>query len=125
MLGLLRNATHEAGLLNYIHVNGVDFLRGDSGNALRDGLRGLIDAYDADGAGQVDTTSFVQQLVTARGYSSPKKKLQVARDPNPPPAPPAPSSALSPPFCVAPGALLRLQWHAGRPQEAPLPPPAD
>jgi hypothetical protein len=26
MLGLLRNATHEAGLLNYIHVNGVDFL---------------------------------------------------------------------------------------------------
>ena len=61
-------------------VNGVDFLRGDSGNALRDGLRGLINAYDADGAGQVDTTSFVQQLVTTRGYSSRKKKLQVARD---------------------------------------------
>ena len=58
-------------------IDGIDFLRGDSGNALRDGLRGLINAYDTNGAGQVDTTSFVQQLLTARGYSSRKKKLQV------------------------------------------------
>ena len=47
--------------------------------ALRDGLRGLINAYDTNGAGQVDTTSFVQQLVTTRGYNSRKKKLQVWR----------------------------------------------
>ena len=107
-------------------VNGVDFLRGDSGNALRDGLRGLINAYDADGAGQVDTTSFVQQLVMTRGYSSRKKKLQVARDPNPPPAPRRPALlSARPPALRPPGALLRLQRHAGRPQEAPLPPRAD
>ena len=42
-------------------------------------MHGLINAYDADGAGEVDTTSIVQQLLTTRSYSSRKKKLQVRR----------------------------------------------
>ena len=34
---------------------------------------------ETHGAGEVDTTSIVQQLLTTRSYSSRKKKLQVRR----------------------------------------------
>ena len=42
-------------------------------------MHDLVNAYAADGAGEVDTTSIVQQLLTTRSYSSRKKKLQVRR----------------------------------------------
>ena len=63
-------------------IDGVDFLRGDSGNKLRDLLLNLTDAFNAEGAGQVDTTSFVRELVDTRSndnssYNGRRKKLQV------------------------------------------------
>jgi surface protein len=76
-------------------IDGVDFLRGDSGNKLRDLLLNLTDAFNAEGAGQVDTTSFVRELVDTRSndnssYNGRRKKLQVE------------TRHAAPPHCIRP-----------------------
>ena len=55
-------------------IFGVDFSRGGSGSTLQDGLAGLMDAYGSDGDGNVDTTAVLSDMISARGYTSNKKK---------------------------------------------------
>ena len=55
-------------------IFGVDFTRGGSGSTLQDGLAGLMNAYGSDGDGNVDTTSVLGDMISARGYTSNKKK---------------------------------------------------
>ena len=55
-------------------IFGVDFTRGGSGSTLQDGLAGLMDAYGSDGDGNVDTTAVLSDMISARGYTSNKKK---------------------------------------------------
>ena len=55
---------------------GVDFLRGDVGNKLQDGLNQMTESFMNGNPTVAVSTSFAKDLIETRGYGSRRKKLQ-------------------------------------------------